>query len=34
MSKNYLVPTNVDVSTCAYFRPYFDGGNVAILVLV
>ena len=27
MSKNYLVPTNVVVSTCAHFRPYFDGGN-------
>ena len=28
MSKNYLVPTNVVVSTCARFRPYFDGSNV------
>ena len=28
MSKNYLVPTNLVVSTCAHFRPYFDGGNV------
>ena len=28
MSKNYLVPTNIVVSTCAHFRPYFDGGNV------
>ena len=28
MSKSYLVPTNVVASTCAYFRPYFDGGNV------
>ena len=28
MSKYYLVPTNVVVSTCAHFRPYFDGGNV------
>ena len=28
MSKYYLVPANVVVSTCAHFRPYFDGGNV------
>ena len=30
MSKNYLVPTNVVVSTCAHFRPYFDGSDVCV----
>ena len=28
MSKYYLVPANIVVSTCAHFHPYFDGGNV------
>ena len=28
--KNYLVPTNIVVWTCAHFRPYFHGGNVCV----